>query len=576
MSAAPERGFLIGARYRLDAKIGEGGMAVVWRAVHTATDRAVALKLVRAEFAKDEAVRDMFVREARIGARIGRSDYIVEVLDAGVDPELAVPFMAMELLDGEPLDLRLKERGPLPPAEAADLLEQVADALDQAHGAGVFHRDLKPQNLFLTRDRRGRAVAKILDFGIAKLAETVQQSSTHVGTPAYSAPEQLGASWRSIAEQRGRVIASQVSGATDVWAYGLIAFEVLTGAPSGAFWGAETLAELPVKIVLEPLPSALTRARDRATSLPAGFDAWLARCLDLDATRRWPSAGEAARVITPALRGHASARVDPRASAPAFAAPAFASGVTPGPGPLQGRPPLPSGHDPAAPYGATPLPSGAPLHAHLGATPPPLGATGPPGSPDQRLAAWAQQRGAHLSAPGDPRALAAYQPLSYLPRVERVVREARLASTVATVTLMDVVLHDALRKAMSEERVLVAMVHSPKLRFRASLRSQRSSGGLADGVARGLRMLDATGVTPRAVLGDPAFEQRFEVTAPTPAEAHAALPPSLRALLVQGGFHGILELRVGAAVATLFESRSFEPQNLERLLDLTGRVLGAL
>src|SRR5512139_877432 len=156
MSAAPERGFVVGSRYRLESRLGEGGMAVVWRAVHTETDRPVALTLVRGELVKEQAVREMFVREARIGARIGRNDHIVEVLDAGLDDALLVPFIAMELLEGEPLDVRLKHSGPLEAAVAADLLEQLADALDQAHGAGVFHRDLKPQNLFLAKDRKGK------------------------------------------------------------------------------------------------------------------------------------------------------------------------------------------------------------------------------------------------------------------------------------------------------------------------------------------------------------------------------------------------------------------------------------
>src|SRR5215212_3785390 len=102
MSAVPERGLVVGARYKLESVLGEGGMAVVWRATHTETDRKVARKLVRPEL-----VREMFVREARVAARIGKSDHIVDVLDAGVDDTLKVPFIAMELLEGQSVDARI-------------------------------------------------------------------------------------------------------------------------------------------------------------------------------------------------------------------------------------------------------------------------------------------------------------------------------------------------------------------------------------------------------------------------------------------------------------------------------------
>src|SRR5687768_5064956 len=123
MSQVPERGLVVGSRYRLESILGEGGMAVVWRAIHTETDRPVALKLVRRELVKDEQVREMFVREARVGARIGPNPHIVDFLDAGVDKALEVPFLAMELLDGESLDNRIQREGPVPAALTADVLE---------------------------------------------------------------------------------------------------------------------------------------------------------------------------------------------------------------------------------------------------------------------------------------------------------------------------------------------------------------------------------------------------------------------------------------------------------------------
>ena len=154
---------VVGGRYRLESILGQGGMAVVWRAEHTETGRIVALKLVRPELAAHDTAREMFVREARVASRVGRSEHIVDVLDAGVDPELGLPFLAMELLEGETLDATLGRSGAPPREIAISLLEQIAEALDQAHAAGVIHRDLKPQNLFVTQGRQGPRI-KVLEL----------------------------------------------------------------------------------------------------------------------------------------------------------------------------------------------------------------------------------------------------------------------------------------------------------------------------------------------------------------------------------------------------------------------------
>jgi serine/threonine protein kinase len=575
--AAPERGLVVGARYRLESVLGEGGMAVVWAAVHTETDRRVALKLVKPEFVRDEQIREMFVREARVAARVGSSDYIVDVLDAGVDAALEVPFIVMELLEGQALDARLRN-GPLPRAMVADLLEQLGEALDQAHSKGVYHRDLKPQNLYLTKDRKGQPLLKVLDFGIAKLSDAASQAATQVGTPAYSAPEQLGDSWRSIAKNRGQTIASKVTGAADVWALGLVAFEMLTAAPPGSFWGATTLAELPVKIVLEPLPSASKRA-DPAL-LPAGFDAWLARCLDLDATRRWPSARDAVQALIPALRAVARAPSAPshhphtvpqQQQAPRPISQPPHGPLPKPPGPPHGSPPGPPLGPPAgtAPPGggrwAQPMPVGPAYPTPVG--PPPM---------DPRLAQWAAHRGAELRVPGDGRPFLTWQ-VVYLPRIEHVARDARIPQQGALATIAEVITSDAIRKAMGEERMLVALVQSPRLRFRAAVRSKRSSGGVVDGVSRGLKALDAL-IAPQnvGILGDPQFEAQFEAWATSPQEAHAALPIPLRQTLVGVGFHGILERFPGALLVSVFDASQFNPQHLDRLLDVCARVLAAI
>jgi serine/threonine protein kinase len=566
MPPKPEPGLVVGGRYRLESILGEGGMAVVWRAQHTETDRTVALKLVRSELSTDAEVRELFVREARIAARIGKNEHIVDVLDAGVDEALLAPFLAMELIDGEPMDARIRREGAIPAATTLELLEQAAEALDQAHGAGVFHRDLKPQNLFLAKDRRGRVRLKVLDFGIAKLAETVQQSSTHVGTPAYSAPEQLGASWRTLAAQRGKTISAEVSAATDVWALSLVAYEMLTGSRSGALWGAETLAELPLKIFLEPPPIASVRAGARAQLLPAGFDAWLARGIDLDARQRWATAGAAVAALAPLLRGGATA---PLLHGAAATAPLLHAGAMPS------RPPTPVGPSvPPPPLAQAHLQAHVQPHAQPHAT---LWAGTPaPIHDDPRIVAWSQARGMELR-PGDARSFQAWQPFVYLPGVERVIREARGIVIGTQVLVGEVRTADAIRKATGEDRAIWALCTTPRARFRAAIRSKKVVG-LADGMAAGLKFLDDLTGAGRLgdLLGDPQFEQRFEVKAPSREEAMYALPIPLRQVLMGMGFVGTLELRVGGLVISHAEADRFEPAMLDRLLDMVVRVAGSL
>jgi serine/threonine protein kinase len=525
MVAQAERGLVVGSRYRLDSVLGEGGMAVVWRATHTETDRAVALKLVRRELVQETQVREMFVREARIAARIGQNAHIVDVLDAGVDPALEVPFIAMELLQGEPLDARIRREGPVPHALAADLVEQLGEALDQAHGAGVFHRDLKPQNLFLARDKKGRTTLKVVDFGIAKLAESVAASSTHVGTPAYAAPEQLGPSWRTIAEGRGKIIAQVVSAATDVWAMGLVVYEMLIGSSSGSLWGASTLAELPVKIVLEPPPIASTRAGDRA------------------------------HLLGPLLKP---------TQAPVHAAsfPMAAPPPNP-PGPnVHAGPAMPAYTPQPVPFAQTPAPAHTPHTPHQSGRP-----------VDPQLAAWAQHRRAELHAQADARLYLACNPFQLMPPVTHAYRDAVLTLRDARLLVAEVSLGDSLRQAMGEDRTVLAALSSPRIVYRAAIRSKQSQG-LADGMARAFEGF--WGTPARASLGDPHFENRYDLSFPSVQEGNMALPFPLRQLLMHNGFQGMLELRHGGLVMTLNDVVRFEAMALDRLLDAVAHVYGVI
>src|SRR4029077_21112745 len=134
-----------------------------------------------------------FHLEGRVTGDI-ESDHLVRISDAGVDDATGMPFLVMDLLRGEDLGATLKQRGPIPPAEAVTFLSQVALALDKTHAAGIVHRDLKPENLFVTRRDDGPPCVKILDFGIAKViaqSQATQHTTEAIGTPLYMAPEQI-------------------------------------------------------------------------------------------------------------------------------------------------------------------------------------------------------------------------------------------------------------------------------------------------------------------------------------------------------------------------------------------------
>jgi serine/threonine protein kinase len=265
-----EKGQIIGGRYQIESVLGEGGMATVYRATHTGTRRPCAVKILKKNMAQHPSVAEMFVREAQIGAVVGDHPSIVEVFDAAIDGPTGAPFLAMPLLTGTPLDAALARQGALPWTLVSALFAQLGQALEQAHSAGVVHRDLKPANLFLTSDAAGPRV-KILDFGIAKLAEAASsQTATHIGTPAYSAPEQLAPLLKQLASQMGVAVSRSVSPQTDIWPLGLIAYECLTGAAPGQVWGVCSAQELPLRS-LGATPHPLARGRRRCPAAAPGL-----------------------------------------------------------------------------------------------------------------------------------------------------------------------------------------------------------------------------------------------------------------------------------------------------------------
>jgi serine/threonine protein kinase len=279
-SGFPAPGCVLEGKYRLVAPVAIGSMGSVWRAQHLALDAPVAIKLMQPGADSDVDVRRRFLREARIASAV-RSPHVVQVLDYGVERD--VPYIVMEFLRGESLAQRLRRVGRLSPAQTADILVPLAQALQRAHALGVVHRDIKPENIFIVQDGE-RELTKLLDFGVAKVRErkfgvSVSRDTAEgemVGTPHYMSPEQA----------RG---ATTVDHRTDVWALGVIAFECLLGYPP---FVASGLASLLMQICAQPLPVPSARA-----PVPVGFDAWFARACARTLEERFSTVVEATRQL---------------------------------------------------------------------------------------------------------------------------------------------------------------------------------------------------------------------------------------------------------------------------------------
>ncbi len=285
-------GSMFARDFRVVRKLAAGGMGAVYVAEQISTGRTRALKLMHPGLVENPVLRGKFEQEARIGARIS-SDHVVEVVAAGVDAETGIPWLAMELLDGEDLASAVKRRGKFSPAEVVAIFEQLCHALAAAHKASIVHRDLKPENVYLAASRRAGAVAtvKILDFGIARVVEEAKNTSTGaMGSPHWMAPEQTD-------KKTG------VGPPADVWALALLAFYLMTGK---AFWKTSndpegSLAMFLRELVLEPIPLPSERAKELGVEFPLELDPWLAKCLSRDPAARFPNAGAAWDAFTAIL-----------------------------------------------------------------------------------------------------------------------------------------------------------------------------------------------------------------------------------------------------------------------------------
>jgi serine/threonine protein kinase/TPR repeat protein len=280
--------FQIGAvildKYEITGELGKGGMGVVLAAHHRELDRLVALKFLHPSLRDKPGIAARFAQESRTASRI-QSEHVVRIHDvAAVD---GVPFIVMERLTGQDLSAKIREHGQLDIDESADLLLQACEAINEAHSLGIVHRDLKPANLFITAARDGTPLVKVLDFGISKSTATSDMSVTAdtavLGSPLYMSPEQY-------------MSAKSVDARSDIWALGVILYEMLTGAPP--FTGDDFQA---VRAAI--LDGDYKKPSDPRPNIPRALEQTIADALTVDREARLPRVDAFAERLAPFATG---------------------------------------------------------------------------------------------------------------------------------------------------------------------------------------------------------------------------------------------------------------------------------
>lgn len=364
-----ESGKVVAGKYRLNQLLGSGGMAEVWSATNTFTERELAIKFMNREVGKNPEAAARFLKEAKVSARINHPN-IIEIHDVGQTDEGQL-FLVMELLTGFPLEVALRRQTPpMTVYEFAIVMVEVGEALAAAHKSGIVHRDLKPTNIFLHKVKEGVALPKLLDFGVSKFLEDDQNhaltiAGTVLGSPLYMSPEQA----------RGD---SHLDGRTDIFAFGAILFEALCGYRA---YEAKNFNALIVKIATSK-PKSID---DCAPHVPEVLRKVVRACLEVDLKRRVQTFEEIvpmlkaalpqleasnARLPTPLI---AASVVDPDAT---NALPVLRASDRPPPAAVTERVLPSSSHVPTPPQPMSPpgslsgsIPPGAPTPPHWGATP---------------------------------------------------------------------------------------------------------------------------------------------------------------------------------------------------------------
>ena len=275
-------GTTLAGKYRIDARLNEGGMGTVYRGTHVLMDKTVAIKVLRPSLAADEKIVARFSREARAASRISHPNAL-SVTDFGEDDSGHV-FLVMEFLSGKTLKQLIRDEGPLPLARVVEITRQVGDALHAAHAQGVVHRDLKSDNIMLL-DTMTSDHAKVLDFGIAKINEPDGVVDTNltapnlvIGTPQYMSPEQCSQD-------------SEIDARSDIYSLGVILYEMLVGHVP---FSGDSPTMVMMKHLQEPVPSVLEERDD----LPASVARVVARAMAKLPSNRYQNVAELIEDLT--------------------------------------------------------------------------------------------------------------------------------------------------------------------------------------------------------------------------------------------------------------------------------------
>jgi serine/threonine-protein kinase len=309
-------GQVLDGRYRLVKKLGEGGMGEVYAAEHVHIEKRFAVKLLRPEIVSNREAVQRFRIEARSSSSIGHRN-IIAIEDFGDLPDGRI-YMCMELLNGAPLNDMI--RSPMPVDRLLNILIQTGHGLAAAHAKGIIHRDMKPENIFVTIGPNGEDVPKLLDFGIAKVSGNdgqnhLTRTGTIFGTPFYMAPEQA--------------LGNPVDARTDIYAVGVIMYEVFSG--SLPFQGESFMGILTQHITTEPEPIA-RRAANAGRQLPPGLAEIIMRCMQKNPAQRYQTMDELVSSLVTIYRG----MVGPGMSGYMEAFPVSSMHPIPTPGPMTG------------------------------------------------------------------------------------------------------------------------------------------------------------------------------------------------------------------------------------------------
>ena len=289
LQGLPQSGDLLAGKYRIGATLGRGGMGVVVSGMHETLRQSVAIKFLRPAYAKDEDSLRRFLREARAAASL-KSVHATRIFDIDCT-DAGVPYIVMELLLGTSVDRVLEEQGAFTVPAAVDCLLELCDALAEAHAAGLVHRDLKPSNLFLATAPDGDPILKVLDFGISKSLVGAGAAEPSAGETSLTAPNTLLGSPQYMSPEQVRN-ARGVDARTDVWAIGVILYELLTRMPP---FESDSIPHLYALILSAP-PRSLAALLPR---VPPKLAEVAVRCLEKDPARRFQTARELASRLSP-------------------------------------------------------------------------------------------------------------------------------------------------------------------------------------------------------------------------------------------------------------------------------------